>query len=346
MIGRLCACGCWIACVGAFLPRTAEAQPPPSLLDHLQLHVSAAVLDELARQAVDEQLAVKDVILGVPVEGRARVSGTTHLRLLPDADRAVFEVVLQGTAKSATTGRSPPVSIRSEAETRFTLTKRFYLDDGGLKSQPASCRGETKSVVLAIDADWPGLRGWLVRRVAGRRAQSSHDEADDIAARHAERDLGRSFDRRCAALIEQANAQLAGRWLRGADASTPRRLSFHTTSDRFYAGVSPAAGPAGPSSPEPAGDAPAVLAIAVHTLSLPQSLQLFGAWLGEGIAGLARELSGEPLSPEAVVWLANSGPAGPRLSPVPSLSDGWFRITMRPAAPPPATALTVARRAP
>lgn len=346
MIGRIRACGCWIVCVGVLAPRAATAQPASSLLDHLQLHASAALLDELSRQTVDEELAVRDAILGVPVEGRARVTGSTHLRLLPDAERAVFEVIFQGTAQSATTGRSPPVSIRSEGQTQFTVTKRFYLDDTGLTAQPASCRAETHSVVTAIDADWHGLRGWLVRRVASRRVQSSHEEADEIAARHAERDLGRSFDRRCAALIDQANGVLAGGWLRGGDGPAKRRLRFRTTADRLYAGVAPASGPGAPENFDSTADAAAVLAVPVHALGVTQSWQLLGAWLREGVVGLARELAGQPLSPEAAAWLARSGGVGPRLSPAPSLSDGWFRLTMQPAAAPPPAPLTVARRAP
>lgn len=348
MIGRLRAFGCWIVCVGVLAPRAATAQPAASLLDHLQLHASAALLDELSRQTVDEELAVRDTILGVPVEGRARVTGSTRLRLSPDAERAVFEVIFHGTAKSATTGRTPPVSIRSEAQTRFTLTKRFSLDDTGLKAQPASCRAETHSVVTSVDADWHGLRGWFVRRLASRRVESSHEEADEIAARHAERDLGRSFDRRCAALIEQANAMLASRWLRGGEGPAMRRLRFHTTADRLYAGMAPSSEQGGPATFDSMGDAAAVLAVPVQALSVAQSWQLLGAWLREGVVGLARELAGQPLSPEAVAWLTSSGGAGRRLSPAPSLADGWFRLTMQPAAPPSTNAapLTVARRAP
>lgn len=347
MIGRICAIGCRIACVGVLvsLSLPAQAQPASSLLDHLQLHVSAALLDELARQPIDEELAVRDNILDVPVEGRARVTGTTRLRLVPDADRAVFELTLQGTAKSATTGRSPPVSIRSEAVTRFTATKRFYLDDGGLSAQPAVCRAETDSTVTAVETDWPGVRGWLVRRVAWRRVYNSHDEADAIASRHAERDLGGAFDRHCRPLIEQANALLASPWLRGSESVATRRLCFHTTADQFHAALAPLNEKAGLRPLLPFGGTPAMLAVPVHALTVTQSWQLLGAWLREGAAGLARELTGQPLSPEAVAWLANSPTAGPRLSPVPSLADGWFRLTFEPAKPP-ATHVSVAQRAP
>ncbi len=346
MIGRrLCAVGCSIACVGLLIPRPAAAEVPPALLDHLQLHVSAALLDELARQSVDESLALRDTILGVPVEGRARVTGKTHLRLVPDAHRAVFEIVLQGAARSETNGRSPPVVVRSGAVTRFTLTKRFVLDNAGLASQPATCQAETHSVVTAVETEWPGMRGWLVRRLAWRRVQTSHDEADAIAARHAERDLSRSFDRRCTGLMEQANAWLASGWLRGRG-GRERRLCFHTTHDRLYAGATPAneAGDYRPQLPE--AEHAAVLAVPVHAIGVSQSLELLGAWLREGAAGLARELTGEPLSAEALAWLAQSATATEGLSAVPSLADGWFRLTLRPIAPPRDKALAIARRVP
>lgn len=346
MIGRrLCAFGCSIASVGILFSRAAPAQAPPSLLDHLQLHVSAALLDDLVRQPVDESLAVRDTILGVPVEGSARVTGTSHLRLAPHPQRAVFEIVLQGAARSATAGQSPPVVIRSEAVTQFTLTKRFFLDDAGLTSQPANCQAETHSLVTAVETEWPGMRGWLARRLAWRRVQISHDEADAIAARHAERDLCQSFDQRCAGMIAQANALLAGRWLRG-DAAASRRLCFHTTRDRFFASVMPATGGHGPQPTVTAGGADAVLAVPTHTIGISQSLQLLSAWLREGATGLARELTGESLSPDIVAWLAQSGTVAPRLSPVPTLADGWFRLTLRSPVPPPEKALTIARRAP
>lgn len=345
MIGRrLCALGCSIACVAGWFSRSAPAQVPPSWLNHVQLHVSAALLDDLVRQPVGESLLVRDTILGVPLEGHARVTATTHLRLVPHAERAVFEMVLQGTARSATTGQSPPVIVHSEAITTFTLTKRFFLDDAGLASQPATCRAETHSVITAVDTEWPGVRGWLARRLGWRRVQASHDAADAIAARHAERDLSRSFDQRCAGPIEQANVLLASRWLRG-DALASRRLSFYTTHQRFYARVMPARAA---ERDQPValddGDA-AVLAVPAHAIGVSQWLQLWGAWLRDGVGGVARQLTGEPLSAAVVDWLAQPSTSGPRLSPIPSLADGWFRLTLR-AEVPAQQALSVARRAP
>src|SRR5947207_16027516 len=61
------------------------------------VRISDVLLTGLFNRTVDVQMPVRDVILGTPIIGTARVAAKSHVVLVPSAVAARFAAVFQGT---------------------------------------------------------------------------------------------------------------------------------------------------------------------------------------------------------------------------------------------------------
>lgn len=216
------------------------------LIEGAQLHVTADVLDQLVRKPIDENVPVNDVLLGIPLTGRARLTGATKLELVEDAARGVFDILLTGTAVSSTIGDAGKAKIYSRTITRFAARKRIILDERGLTALPATCRATAASTLDDATSSLPGLRGRLARRIGWRRASESLAEADRISARHTEAQLRRQFDAEVSVQLADANKLLRSQVRELAsgrkDGNLP--LRFRTTAARLCVSGAQAEAPA------------------------------------------------------------------------------------------------------
>ncbi|HVC96011.1 MAG TPA: hypothetical protein VND64_20145 [Pirellulales bacterium] len=197
----------------------------------VHIHVSAELLQREALQSVERDLVVRDVILGVPVQGKARLKAATSLKLLDGQEKGVFEIVLTGSAVSATSANAGQATIHSRTTTRFTARKQIVLDREGLHPQPATCRAVATSTITGVASSLPRLRGRIARRVAWRRAQLQRAQAELISARHSEQSIGRDFDADIARDVRQANAWLASRLKSLPAAGGEPQPRFRTSSE-------------------------------------------------------------------------------------------------------------------
>src|SRR5262245_28785932 len=106
--------------------RESETRNRPEHL--VVLRLSAEMLNSLINKQIDFQTPVRDVVLGTPITGAARVVGRPHVELEPAADRAQFKVVIRGTVHSQTVGRNGPAVVQGRAITYFTATKQIVFE--------------------------------------------------------------------------------------------------------------------------------------------------------------------------------------------------------------------------
>ena len=133
------------------------------LIEGGQLHLTADVLDQLVRKSIDQHVPVKDVLLGIPLTGRARLTGNTRLELVENSARGVFDVLLTGKAVSSTIGDAGQAKIHSGTVTQFAARKRVILDERGLTALPAACRATATSTLTDATSSLPGMRGQIGR---------------------------------------------------------------------------------------------------------------------------------------------------------------------------------------
>lgn len=299
-----------------------------SLLDHMRVHVSARLLERLTERPLEREFPVEETILGVSFSGRARSTSTMRVALAPDDDRAVFDVILTGVARSHTTGKAGPVCIQCQGVTRFTASKRFHVSDEGVTSLPVQCKADTSSTITDITSEWPGLRGRIAVRLAWRRSDETHTQAERISAERNQQRIAREFEEQMNRLAEKAERLLANEMLRGGSHAHPERRKFHFHTSRDYVCMASTGGdPHCLLPPEPKSDTLAKLWLPTAVIDLPLALAALQSAKLKRPEQLWRELTGRELAP--LRWKSSAGAEAPLAVNVAVESD-WLSLSMQP----------------
>lgn len=147
---------------------------------------------------VDETQPIQDCILGTSLRGTARTRGDLRLKLIPNPERAEFEIMLDGVAVSDNVGVNRGVTIYSQGTTQIDARKRIFFDAEGLRDNGANATCDTSSVIQGI-----GHRSALVRKIAWKRAHQQKGPAEKVASRRAERRVEGQMNERAEEMLAQ-----------------------------------------------------------------------------------------------------------------------------------------------
>src|SRR4051812_23183386 len=156
--------------IGAFssagaqtLESATEDKPrrPPHVV---AVRISDALLTGLFNRTIDVQMPVRDVVLGTPITGAARITGNSHVELVPSTEAAKFAVVFQGTVYSRTVGKSGPAVINGHSITHFTATQEIAFQPGvGFSSLPPRIAARSECHTDGIRASRGGVIGRVIQ---------------------------------------------------------------------------------------------------------------------------------------------------------------------------------------
>ncbi|WP_254507504.1 SHD1 domain-containing protein [Anatilimnocola floriformis] len=191
----------WGATLTAF-----AADPKP---DHrIVLRVSSAMLNSSmdGKDLVNRESDVQEQMLGTTVIGKAKVTGTPVVKLIESGDSAKFQIILEGTAVSHTTGYNGPAIVTSRSTTKFTATKLVVFEPTrGFYGQPAKVNATTQTTIENIDSTRGGIIGRIVRRRAAAIEAGQHGQFEQIAAQRAERRIQLAFEKTAAHRLAKLN---------------------------------------------------------------------------------------------------------------------------------------------
>jgi hypothetical protein len=121
--------GCALVISGLSPARPGCAQPCPAsqATPNLVINVSAALINEAVQRSVDRLEPFEDVVLETPVCGLRRTLGNVRMDLIPDPDRAVMEVVLNGTTYAQGVSSRNRVRLYTCTTTPFEARQRIVL---------------------------------------------------------------------------------------------------------------------------------------------------------------------------------------------------------------------------
>lgn len=196
-IGRCCAAMWLSVAFGLVAVASAPGRADDTLPAHrIVLRLSDTMLNSLMTKGIDRETDVRDTILGTAIYGRARILAKPGVALKDCPDQATFQVLIEGTAHSRSTGYNGPAIIYSRSVTHFTATKQVVFDPGrGFYALPPEVHARTTTYTDGIDSTRGGIVGRIVRRRATEQAAAKHDEAQEIARQKAERRIAAAFDR-------------------------------------------------------------------------------------------------------------------------------------------------------
>jgi hypothetical protein len=305
----------------------AEQNHRPIAADFIHVQISDDAMRRFLARPIARRTAVRDTIVGTPVQGTAHTSGRFDLRLVSADARAVIDLMFNGHVQSQTVGFGGPVQVHSNGLTRFSAIKRVILDEQGIELMPARAHAETSVSINGVTTDLPRLRGRIARRIGSRRAAASRGAAEFESARKAEGRVAREFDQ------EVYRQLLAGRSkLVQLFASLPIDRSqlapdvdFSTSKDYLHVAIRRRDGNASPViPPTPQQLGSPEIAVHVHASFVDHVVQ--NAELQRSLDSLIGALLGPEL--QAFVGIA---PAGPHLEFQQSADGNWWSVLIRPA---------------
>jgi hypothetical protein len=168
--------------------------------------ISADVLSQQFNRRVDMTVPVRDVVLGTPVSGVARIVGQPQVELVPCSDEARFNMVFSGTVYSQTAGFAGPATVYGHSITTFRATKEVVFEPGkGFHALPSRIAATTRCYTDNIAPSRGGLIGRIVQRRASEEVASQQPQLTAIARQRAVRRIEASFDREMANRIAHLN---------------------------------------------------------------------------------------------------------------------------------------------
>jgi hypothetical protein len=196
----------------------------------------------------------------------------------------------------------------------------LWLDGEGVRAAPSQTNAVTRTQTTGISTDLPRVIGRIARRIASRRVTASRQEANRIAARHAEERINREWDQAVERQLSPiATSMDLKRQKLPIDANfIIERIEYSTTPDYLQLVVSRAgaSGRTRVAPPARDGERPDI-EVQVHGSLVPNPLvrsqlpRLLRPAVNSLLAeGLIKELLGEQSVELATDWTWRSTPDG------------------------------------
>ena len=142
-------------------------------------------------RSVDRTEPVSDVILKTRITGAGHTVGRVGAELIPNEQLAEIDLITTGTTNTQTVGVNGPVQLYSDSTIPFQIHQRVYSRDPGSASLGGVCAPMpiVARALNGLSTDLHCLLDRVVKKAACKKYQKNHDEADEIASRHAEQGL-------------------------------------------------------------------------------------------------------------------------------------------------------------
>jgi hypothetical protein len=180
---------------------------------------------------IEENLRVRENILGTAIRGNATMKGRVSIDLIPSQNSAAIDLLLTGTTYSNNTGYNGPVTIFSTGVTSVDARKRVLVDAEGITVQRARAACRTNSRIHRISAKSP-----MIERVAWKRAGRTKPEVERIANQRAARRVAAQMDSEVVEVLAPAKELFAEKFRnplvrRGG---FPQEFLLRTTDDYLF----------------------------------------------------------------------------------------------------------------
>jgi hypothetical protein len=168
----------------------------PNLIAHINSDVATAGM----KNEIDEPTTHRGTILGTYIVAKGHTTGSVQATLVPDPQRAVFELTMNGETKAKSVGYARSVQVFSDSTTQLNATKRIYFTRDGLSSDPADASAQSSSKFTGVSA-----QRQFVERLAWKQAKKKKGSAEAEASHKASKKLQVRVDEQAAKQLSEAN---------------------------------------------------------------------------------------------------------------------------------------------
>jgi hypothetical protein len=171
-------------------------QPPVRAADgpNFLAEISRGVVTAAIGETRERPEVVNDDINGTHVTGSGHSRADVGVEFVPCDYRAVFDLVLAGTARTRTVGVNGGVRVFTNGLTQFSGRKRVTLDNQRLQSFPASVRVRLDTELAGVGTRFAGPLDRFVSGIAARSFYREQDDNNREAAQISERQITEEFE--------------------------------------------------------------------------------------------------------------------------------------------------------
>jgi len=204
----LCLTGVWwcLAPVVAFAQAVAS---PASSPFNVHLVVTEDLLNCFVSRREVEPGPVRETINDVEVHGQRLSVVDLRLDLLPSADRAYAQLVLNGNVQTRTTGFSQKATVHSVGWQRFRAVKDVLFDGTVLSTRHATIDVQTNNQPVEFHTPYDGtLAEGVAKFVAAHMAEQRKPQTEELSRQRVIERVQPQFDSRIDNTLAQANDAL------------------------------------------------------------------------------------------------------------------------------------------
>jgi len=151
---------------------------------NLHFVVSEELLSRLISDYRSESGCIAECILGAWVTGSQNTNVDLRADIKPSANRAMFDMHVNGSVHSSTVATKSPATIWSQGNNSFWMNKSVFFDGRNVTSTAATFSVSTSSQVTGLKTKFDGIpivRG-IVRNIANQKIAESKPQSEALTA--------------------------------------------------------------------------------------------------------------------------------------------------------------------
>ncbi|MEZ6063662.1 MAG: hypothetical protein R3C19_25210 [Planctomycetaceae bacterium] len=254
----------------------------PVMMQHYFNHnvhitVSETILSQLVSDYRCKSGGVADCILGAWVTGSQVTNVNITADIKPSASYGSFNLLADGQTQSNTSGRKDPATIYTRGNHSFHIVSPVVFTGETLSAGASTINVTARNQLVGFKTDYDGIPiiRHFARKIALRKIQETHGQAESIAARKLANEALPEFTAEVNQKFAEANTQIQSDLLQGLrnkgvapDSISSRSSESHLAVSSRTMGLSRLAGSPQPFSPIPYRG----LAIQVHETAVNNAL--------------------------------------------------------------------------
>jgi len=161
---------------------------------HSHPNFSGYVVEDVLAAAINRRVDEKkegltDNIMGTSLVIDAETDAKVKADVVPNEQRAAFNIMLEGEIKTDAVGYNRGVTIWSVGSSAVEASKAFFIDENGISAEPATAVADTRTTVTGLSA-----KRRIIERIAWRKVGEQKGTAERIGARKTARRVSAQMD--------------------------------------------------------------------------------------------------------------------------------------------------------
>ena len=183
---------------------------------NVKAYVSEALINRLLPVRDPEFAVVQERVLDNPVVGTRRVDTQVSIKLIPDPNRLLMNLNVNGRAVASTSSAVFSATLHNQSYVNYYATKTIEWRDSGIAYSPAAVSASATNQLNSVetDVDFVPLVGDVAREITRSQYEARQHEIREETRQKTTRETRERFDREANGRFDALNTQLRSNFFR------------------------------------------------------------------------------------------------------------------------------------